>query len=181
MKLIGLENIYKELKINNENYFIFTFHKNKIIFDVLFDIFKEPYELHFIQKNKHFHFCIKVERGFNINPILKSNVYSELCKVLNLKYDPNNKFSPHAFFDEFNKKFPKYFVRDKKERELLDFYIYDIEESNKLYFDGFIEWEKINNGKRVSPKNLEKTRILYPQHYEFCKRENVSIRYKSKE
>jgi len=181
MKLTGLESLYRELKENNEHYFIFTFQKNKNIFDVLFDIFKEPFKLHFMQKEKNFNLCINVERGFNVNPMLESNEYSNLCNVLNLKYDPNNKFSTFAFFNEFNKKIPKYFKRDKKERELLDFYKHDIEEPDKLYYDGFIRWKEINNGRHVSPKNLEKTRILYPEKYDFCKREDVSIRYKRKQ
>lgn len=180
MKLTGLESIYRDLKDNNENYFIFTFQKNEIVFDVLFDIYKEPFELHFMQKDKNFNFHINVERGFNIDIKLKPDIYSELCNVLNLKYDPNNKFSTIAFFNEFNKKIPKYFKRIKTERELLTFYKNDIEEPDKLFYDGFIKWKEINNGKHVSKKNLEKTRILYPEKYDFCKREDVSIRYKSK-
>jgi len=180
MKLTGLENLYRELIKNNEKYFLFIFQKNKIIFDVLFDIFEEPFKLHLMQKEKKFNLCINVEKGFNINPRLNSDEYSSLCNVLNLKYDPNNKFSTITFFDEFNIKIPKYYKREKKERELLDFYKKDIEEPEKLFFDGFIEWKKLNNGKHVSKKNLEKTRILYPEKYDFCKREDISIRYKSK-
>jgi hypothetical protein len=179
MKLTGLENIYKGLKKNNENYFIFTFQKRNIIFNVLFDIFKKPFELCFIQKNKRFHFSIKVELGFVIDPRLGSETYKKLCEILNLKYDPNNRFSPFAFFSEFNKMIPKYSKRVKEKRELLDFYIYDIEEPEKLNFGGTIEWKKINNGKHVSKKNLEKTRILFPERYETCKREDISIIYKS--
>ena len=178
MKLTGLVKIYKELITRNENYYIFSFKKNVTIFEVLFDIYKIPYELHFLQKESDFNFWVHVEKGFIINPTLSKVVYSKLCKVLNLKYDPDNKFSTNAFFDEFNKKIPDYNdKREKKERELLKFYSSDIEEPDKLYFNGFIEWKKLNNGKNVTPKNLNKTRILYPQHYDTCKRENVSIRY----
>jgi len=180
MKLTGLENLYRELIKNNEKYFIFTFQKNNIIFDILFDIFKEPFKLHFMEKKMNYNLCIDVERGFNINSKLNSNEYSNLCNVLNLKYDPNNKFSTIAFFNEFNINIPKYFKREKKKRELLDFYKKDIEEPDKLYYDGFINWKEINNGRHASKENLEKTRILYPEKYDFCKREDVSIRYKRK-
>jgi len=179
MKLIRLNNIYRELKIHNENYFIFSFKKNDISFEILFDIYKEPFKLHFLQKCSNFHFHINVEKGFNIDPNLQSDIYKRLCKVLNLKYDPNNRFSTYIFFNEFNEKIPDYSHRKKEKRELFKFYTKDIEEPNKINFGGFIDWKKLNNGKNVSEKNLEKTRILYPEYYEYCKRENVSIIYKS--
>jgi len=83
------------------------------------------------------------------------------------------------FFNEFNNNIPEYYFREKKEKELLKYYESNIEERDKLYFDCFIEWSKTNSSKKVSEKNLEKTRILYPELYEKCVRENISIRYKS--
>ncbi|OWP83206.1 hypothetical protein BWK59_11775, partial [Flavobacterium davisii] len=93
------------------------------------------------------------------------------------KYDNDNKFSTFSFFQEFNNTIPDYKKRFVVKQELLQFYKSEIEENDKLFFDGFIEWNKLNNRKKVSEKNLEKTRILYPEYYDYCKRENVSIRY----
>lgn len=179
MKLTGLENIYKELKVNNEDYFIFTFRKNNVVFDILFDIHKQPFELHFLQKHNDFHFGINVDEYFRISTSLRYDIYIKLCEILNIKYNPNNRFSTFEFFEEFNRKIPQYFQRKKEKQELLKFYMNSIEDPNKLYFEAFIEWGKMGNKRHVTDKNLEKTRILYDEHYERCKRENISIKYTS--
>ncbi len=179
MKLTRIGQLYRSLKEAEETYFIFPFCKNEVTFEVLFDIFKSPFELHFLQRDNNFSFRINVEKGFIINTTIEKSIYSNLCRVLNLKYDPLNKFTPSAFFEEFNDKIPLYSTRQKRKNELLVYYVSDIEGSDKLLFDGFLEWEKLKNGKKVSIKNLEKTRILYPELYEKCKRENISIRYKA--
>ncbi|EKT3972901.1 hypothetical protein SL054_001277 [Flavobacterium psychrophilum] len=177
MKLSNLEQIYSGIKSENETYFIFPFVKNGIKFDVLFDIFKTPFQLHFLLKSSNLSFKVIVEKGFEIKPNLDKADYKNLCNVLGLKYDANNPFKPHLFFQEFNNAIPNYNKRVVKNQELLPFYKLDIEENDKLFFDGFIEWNKLKNGKKVSEKNLEKTRILYSEHFDYCKRENVSIRY----
>lgn len=180
MKLTGLETLYKGIKENNENYFIFSYTKNQVTFEILFDVHPTPFELHFLIKKSNFKIKYLVEKGFVVNPILNKEEYTQLCKELNLKYDPNNRFSPNSFLEEFNISIPPFKNREKAIKELLPFYIDTIEESDKLYFNGFIEWKKTGNGKNVSEKNLEKTRIIYPEYYEYCKRENVSIRYSDK-
>ncbi len=177
MKLSNLEKIYKRIRAENETYYIFPFEKNGVKFEILFDIFKTPFQLHFLQKSSNFSFKVIVEKGFEINPNLDKADYKNLCNVLGLKYDANNPFKPHLFFQEFNDAIPNYKKRVLVKQELFHFYKASIEESEKLYFDGFIEWNKLNNGKTVSEKNLEKTRILYPEHYLYCERENVSVRY----
>lgn len=177
MILSNLKELYKNLKQRNETYYLFSFVKNNVRFEILFDIFHSPFKLHFLQKENDFSFCIDVENGFIINDFLDKHTYKKLCEILKLKFDKNNPFSTKSYFEEFNSKIPGYQIGEKKERELLIFYQKNIEESKKLYYDGIIEWNKINNGKSVSIKNLEKTRILYPDLYDWCKRENVSIRY----
>ncbi|OOV25067.1 hypothetical protein BXU11_16075 [Flavobacterium sp. LM5] len=177
MVLTNLKELYKNLKINNETYYLFHFTKNSVRFEILFDIFQVPFQLHFLQKDTSFSFYVIVEKGFTINEILNRGTYKELCETLKLKFETGNPFSPKSFFEEFNLKIPIYQNREKKERELFPFYQNNIEESEKLYYDGTIEWNKIKNGKTVTNKNLEKTRILYPELYEWSKRENISIRY----
>lgn len=177
MILSNLKELYSNLKEQNETYYLFSFTKNNIRFEILFDIFQSTFQLHFLQKENNFSFCIIVEKGFIINEYINKETYKKLCEVLKLKFDKDNPFSTKFFFEEFNSKIPKYQTREKKEREILPFYQNNIEESEKLYYDGTIEWNKIKNGKGVTIKNLEKTRILYPELYNWCKRENISIRY----
>ena len=64
MKLKGLQQIYSSLITENETYFIFSFVKNEINFEVLFDIFKIPFELHFLKKSSNFRLKVIVEKGF---------------------------------------------------------------------------------------------------------------------
>jgi len=177
MILSNLRELYKSLKENNETYYIFEYRKNNSCFQVLFDTFNSPFELHFLLKESNFSFKIIVQKGFHINEFLDRATYKNLCDVLMLKFDEKNPFSTKIFFEEFNSKIPQYKQQLKEERELLKFYVSQIEESDKLYFDGFIEWNKINNGRGATIRNLEKTRILYPNLYEKCKRENISVRY----
>lgn len=177
MILNNLANIYNNLILNDETYYLFDFIKNGVCFEVLFDIFPTPFQLHFLQRENNFSFHIDVKTNFEINTFLNSQTYKDLCVILGLSFDINNPFSTKSFFEEFNLNIPNYQFRKKEERELLAFYQNNIEEADKLYFDGVIEWNKIKNGKNVTYKNLEKTRILYPELYEWCKRENISIRY----
>lgn len=178
MKLNRLENIYTGLRNDKETYFIFPFKKGKVTFDVLFDVFVDPYKLHFLQQQGSFGLLLLVSKDFYINTYLGDDYY-KLVSVLGLEYDPNNKFSSNAFFNDFNNAIPLYRRRSKIDNELVKFYGNEIEEKEKPYFDGFIRWTK-ESGKHVSYENLFKTRILFPNEYEFCKLNNVSIRYSDK-
>lgn len=177
MTLSNLRRLYVGMKNNNESYYIFEFVKNKVTFEILFDIYNSPFVIHFLQKDSNFSFTANVDRGFVIDAFLKEDIYNQLRNILNLKYDPNNRFSPKSFFEEFNNKIPDFKLRVKKDRELLPYYKNQIEDSENLFYGGTLPWNKIGNGKNLTPKNLEKTRILYPELYEWCKRENVSIIY----
>ncbi len=95
-----------------------------------------------------------------------------------MKYDPENRFSTKKFFEDFNSRIPDDF-RFLKKQELLKLITstYDIEESDKVYYNGIIDWDKVNNGNNRQEKNLEKTRLLYPELYKQIKDKNISVRY----
>ena len=112
--------------------------------------------------------------------MLAQSDLKKLQDIVGLKYDPNNPFSTNSFFEEFNKKIPHQISSYQKAyRDKLILSSHSIEESEKLYFNGFIEWEKIDSGKKRSHENLEKTRLLFPKRYNQIKDRNVSIRYSS--
>lgn len=178
MKLTGLIPLYKYLKIKNENYASFEFLKNGVKFDILFDIFREPFKLILVQFKADYKLVLDVENGFVINPRLSKVEYRDLCKTLNLKYDPNNKFSPFSFFKELNDKIPAVPTFKPSTKQIYDYYKSEVEESEKIYYYGKIEWNKLPNSKgNVTEENLFKTRLLYPSLYEMCLRNNISIRY----
>jgi conserved hypothethical protein len=114
MKLNRIEQIYKGLRNDNETYYIFDYSKNGVVFNILFDIYYSPFRLHFLAVKEDFSFVIDVNKGFIISPSLSKEDYIRLCKVLNLKYDENNPFSPKLFFEEFNANIPSYSKKEYK-------------------------------------------------------------------
>lgn len=182
MELTGLRPLYNYLRINNELYTSFEFTKNNVKFDVLFDIYHNPFKLIFIQINGNFTLSIDVKTGFKINPNLKPKDYKALCKTLGLKFDPNNKFSPFAFFEEFNNNIPQQPKEKTSYEKIYRLYESDVEESEKIYYWGKIEWNKLSNSKgNVTKENLFKTSILFSKLYSICLNNNIRIIYKKKE
>lgn len=178
MKLDGIIPLQKKLKSSDKTYGVFKFTKNKVDFDIFFDIGITPYKIGFLVINDDFQLWLDILPGFKINTFLSKAELNSLIKVLKLKYDPDNKFSTKKFFEEFNSKIPGDFrLIKKQELPNLVKYIYDIEESEKVYYKGVIDWERINNGKNRQESNLEKTRLLYPKLYEQIKDRNMSVRY----
>jgi hypothetical protein len=181
MFLSGLRILYAELKKNDNTYCIFKFQKNKIDFDIFYDIAKNPFQLGFLVLKNDFQLWINIEKGFNLNPKLDPDDFFKLAKLLNLKPDINNKFSTKAFFEEFNEKIPRTIPQiDPKYVHHLIINTYNIEEKDKLYYNGSIEWEKTECKHKRRPENLEKTRLLYPELYIKIKDRNISIKYTDK-
>ena len=181
MKLDGLIPLYRKLKSSERTYGFFKYTKNKVDFDILFDVGKIPFKIGFLVLNNNFQLWIDIKNGFIINPFLNKTDLVELFEILNLKYDPENKFSTKKFFHDFNSKIPNDF-RLLKTLELskLISSTYDIDEPNKMYYNGIIDWDKVNNGNNRQDKNLEKTRLLYQKLYEQIKDKNISVRYSQK-
>lgn len=178
MKLDGIIPLYRKLKSTNETYGVFKYTKNKVDFDIFFDIDCNPFKIGFLVLNSNFELWLNIKSGFIINIFLDKATLTKLIKVLNLKYDADNKFSTKNFFEDFNSKIPNEF-RFITKQELLRLInsTYDIEEPEKIYYNGLLDWDKINNGRNRKEKNLEKTRLLYPKLYERIKNKNISVRY----
>ena len=176
MKLDKLQNLYHSIKEHDKPYTTFKFIKNKIEFDIFYDISKVPHKLGFILIRSSFSMWIDVKSGFNISTYIEKNTLNELYNILGITSDPLNKFSTNSFFAEFNSKIPSIYKLPEKEiREYVAKYEYEIEEPNKLYYLKEMSWR--NGGKR-SLKNSEKTMLLYPELYETIKNNpHVSIGY----
>ena len=90
------------------------------------------------------------------------------------------------FIKHFDMQIPQtYTLDDKKRKSILK---YDkIDESDGIYPIGTLNWKEINikklilgkKSKNRDPKNLDKTKNLYPRIYEATKDMNISIRYSS--
>lgn len=176
MTLTRLVPLYKKIKQNNETYAFFDFKKNGVTFHIFFDIETKPnYLLGFMVPGTQFNLWIDVTEDFRIDTYINEK-YGELKEVLNLKSDPENKFSTNAFFSEFNEKIPSDYMKAPK-NVLNDIAIkkYDVEENESLYY---LSFRRLPSGWHRTEKNSEKTRLLLPKIYERIKdRDNISINY----
>ena len=176
MTLTRLITLYKKIKQNNETYAFFDFKKNGVTFHIFLDIETKPnYLLGFMVPGTQFNLWIDVTEDFKIDTYINEK-YGELMEVLNLKSDPENKFSTNAFFSEFNEKIPSDYMKAPK-NVLNDIAIkkYDVEENESLYY---LSFRRLPPGWHRTEKNSEKTRLLLPKIYERIKdRDNISINY----
>ena len=108
--------------------------------------------------------------------------------ILSLPIQKGYKFTIEGnnAYKNFDMQIPQtYTLDDKKRKSILK---YDkIDESDGIYPIGTLNWEEINikrlilgkTSKNRDPKNLDKTKNLYPRIYEATKDMNISIRYGS--
>lgn len=180
MRLTGLHQLHRDLHAKTETYCIFKFIKNRVEFDIFFDVGSSPFKLGFLVIRSNFELWLNVEKGFIIDVNLKREDYKQLINLLNLKFSKDNKFSTFAFFEEFNSKIPSSVPHiQKAHAQNLFVRYFKLEEEDKLFYDGAIEWDKTEIKKRRRPENLEKTRLLLPKLYKRIKDKNISIRYTS--
>lgn len=175
MKLTGLVPLFESMKAQNIKRYKFQFQRNDVVFDVIFFTDENPYSLLFGARGHNFSFKIPVEKGFFINENqLPNEVYNKLIKVLGLKYDPNNKFRPLFFFEDFNKSIPySAHPRNVPQPHEVAIYRRDVEEAHKIYFCGWRD--NTLNDKHVTEKNLEKTKkLLGYETYLVCRSKNIS-------
>lgn len=179
MKLQKLSLLYSQIKNNNQTYGLFDFKTNGVHFHIIFDIGNTPFRLGFLPIGKQEQIWLNVKKGFIINPILPKSEYRKLTKLLNLKYYKNNPFSTFNFFKQFGEKIPNQLIKlSKMERVELAMKVSNIEEKEKTVYKGQKDWDKSSSGKNRSQKNLEKTRLLYPELYNQIKDKNISVIYK---
>lgn len=176
MKLGGLENLYIDMKNKDIKRYKFIFTFNKVCFDVFFFTDEEPFKLVFGVLAENFYFEIDVKRGYNITAYLGDKL-TDLMKILGLQSDEKSHFKTSYFFEAFNKSIPIVANRSNcPEPHDIAKYRRNVEESNKIYFCGWLDNEKRGNNSKK--KNLEKTRlILGHDAYQMCKDRNISSRW----
>lgn len=179
MKLSKLKNIYIDIKDKNQTYGVFDFKTNMVDFNIFFDIGVNPFRLGFLPKGNNNQIWLDVEKGFIINKDLNQEDYYKLIRILKLKKDENNKFSPFKFFLQFNDSIPSIIKNlTLTDRSYIAKKTTNIEDEDKTVFDHLIEWDKGKSGKKRTKENLEKTRLLLPKTYEEIKNKNISVSYK---
>ena len=126
----------------------------------------------------NFAIFLDVERGFQIDPFIKpKQTFFDLINALGTTNNSNNKFDCVNFFNEFNERIPATANPHNPvtAAEVVRYYS-DIEDSDKIYFCGWLD----NNlqGNKVSPENLYKTKRLMGQKaHDLAQRRNLSTKW----
>lgn len=148
----------------------FQFQYNKVCFDVIILIDREPFELLFGVIGYNYCFTLHLYRGYELED-LADEIFYNLCNILNLK-PGRETFTSYKFLQYFEKKIPqKYSGRKVEPDEVAIYKKRKIIEEDKIYFIGW----KLHNTDGRTVRNLEKTRqLLGEETYEFCKANNIS-------
>ncbi|MHA6833852.1 DUF6037 family protein [Ralstonia pseudosolanacearum] len=174
MQLNQLALLHKDMQARNLERIRFNYPHGRVSFDVFFFIDESPFLLLFGARGYNLVFEVEVKPGFDIDPYLDSADYKALCEALDLKFDPNNPFSPKAFFADFAKHIPATVPINcaVNPQDLVQFRR-NVEEADKVYFCGW--HNNATRGENVTEKNLHKTReLLGKKAYQACKRKNIS-------
>jgi hypothetical protein len=154
----------------------FSFTREKKRYTVFLDIKDSPYKLIICQHNTSLYCSMDVCRGYRI---YVKDYYNELRELLGIEYGMIKKFLPSDFLNELRSKFPDKYASEPRQLSLIA-RTFSVEDPDKIYIYGSINWDKITgNTKKRTAKNLEKTRLLYPDVYEAIKDSNISIIYTS--
>ncbi|MEG0824002.1 MAG: DUF6037 family protein [Erysipelotrichaceae bacterium] len=179
LKLNNLESFHNDILKNNKTYGVFDYTHNSIDFNILFDIVKIPFKLYLIKKNNGESIDLDVDSEYRIDTYLGDRLKT-LRSMLELS-NGKSSFKTNDFFNEFNKKIPSQLSQCPIKQIYLQS-IYNYEDSELVYFKCLIDWDKNTvSNKHFTAANREKTRILYPQIYEYIKDKNISVVYTDQE
>ena len=180
-KLNKLKKYYSEIVKSDLTYNIFNFKKNNVNLEVIFDINVTPFKLHLIKSKPCMLLSFDVLEGFIIDLNIAKLDYKYLCKMLELKYDPNSPLRPREFFAELDSKIPTEITGKIISISTMS-KIYKTEEIDKPYYKGMTDWSKNGISERnYTKENREKTRLLYPKIFNTIKDKNVSVLYTADE
>ncbi len=169
-----LKQLYRQMKEQDITQCSFFYDFKHVSFSVIFDVESSPFALLFGVPKENLFFAFTVEKGFVIKDSqIEPVAYKRLVKVLQLRYDPDNAFSPFAFLQTFNKTASTQIrkIRQTEYSDRIPFFP-SVEEADKVYFQ---KWLVHHGERRVSAQNLEKTRkLLGESAYQNCKQRNIS-------
>lgn len=161
---------------------VFDFSYNNVDCSVLFNPdYDTCFSLTFFKKKSNQTLKLPVKPGYDLT-IQGENFYA-FCRLFEIKRQ-KGAFSIKEFFSYLNSKIPTNSIPNtSSQRELISSLI-NVDDSEKLHFDHLINWEKARAKnpelkKGRNPKNLEKTRLLYPEIFKEIKDFDISVAYSS--
>lgn len=170
IKLYEIKPLLQDMARNKAKIDKFKFAYNKVEFEVVVLVERQPFELMFGVVGYNFSFILKLKKGYEIEN-LSDEVFYRLKDILKLKPSKEG-FNSYKFLRYFAQKIPqKYSDKKIQPHEIAKYKKTIIPESEKIYFKG---WKLYNNSNKHA-KNFEKTRILLGDDaYIFCKNNDVS-------
>ena len=180
MRLTGLIPLHASMTAQNMGRLKFQYRVNQLTFDCLLFIDTQPIELVMgcLGHNFAIYLDISPAPEFAINAFIEpKETFLALIAALKTGNNSGEAFKATAFFSEFNAKIPVVARPDQQPTptDIVRYYP-DIEEAEKIHFCGWLDNTK--QGKRVSHRNLAKTRRFFGQRVtEWAERRNQSTRW----
>lgn len=182
MKLPNLKKLHWSMKQLDLLVDVFDFSYNEVDCSILFNPdYVTGFSLTFFKKRNANILKLPVKHGYDLT--IQNENFHAFCRFFEIKRQKGS-FSIKDFFSYLNSKIPtKSFPNTSAQREIISSLI-PIDDSEKLHFDHLINWEKARAKnpelkKGRDPKNLEKTRLLYPEIFQEIKDFDISVAYSS--
>jgi len=175
MEMTALRELHRQMLDDDIQHQIFRMQSGAVDLEFLFSVDVTPFELAMTVANtkEPEFFLFEVKAGYYISPNLGDD-YKRLANALRIHGESFKLFEPRDFLNDLNLKIPKT-VKQKPNAPDFCRLRCDIEERNKPYFDGWINWQK---GQKPSKENLTKTRLILGQEaYEWSKLNSRSSRW----
>lgn len=176
MKLERLAQLYESMNSQGMTKSKFEFRFRNLVFSVVYIAEQFPHELLFGCRAHALFFVVSVSRDFIIGTYLGDS-YKALLDALEVKPDPNNRFSPNVFFQEFRSAIPQT-TTPGNTPSVTDIASIrrDVEDAEKIYFLGWLPHDGVRS--HPSESNLSKTkRICGQAAYDTCYRHHISSRW----
>jgi hypothetical protein len=180
--LTGLDPLYVDMQtkgISRQRFdYVHRQGAREIIFNVVFICEQRPAYLLFGARGETpmaFLFEAYVRDGrLETNGSLESDEYKALCNLLDLAYDPQNKFSPRRFLAQFND--------SPIPRHATDIAVptpNEVPAPKRIVSDSdrpfFVGWRNNGDSGNVTDLNYKRTEFAFGRrHADFCRNQNIS-------
>lgn len=179
--LSNLKNLTTDMKNHNETRTVFPYEFNGKNFSCIYLIDIVPYVMFVTSLGaKPLVLDLKIDPSdYSVSAFFETEKYTALRKHLELKFDPEHKFSPVDFLHHLNNRIPEKFSRKPSYSVVLSTAstAHSLDEPDKVYFCG---WRNNPPNEHVGIKNLQKTKLAFGDKFaELSLQKNLSSRWTS--
>lgn len=181
MKIEPLVFLHRSMRVLNIQIDVFNYEYNNVQCSVMFDVSSpRGYSLTFIKNGFGEILDLPIIPSYNLQ-ITNSN-FEKFWNFFNLGFKKKGEFSIKDFFIHLSNHIPTTATPYTYQARQTIALKYPVEESEKIYISGTKNWEKARAlnpllKKERSEKNLEKTKLLYPEVYNLTRDYDISICY----